>query len=431
MREIIAIHLGQCGVQVGSACWELFCAEHGIKPDGSLESNNEQNEHVETFFHESVAGTFVPRSCFVDLEPSVVDAIRVERYGKLYNPDHMLSAKEDASSCHPRGNYTVGRDMLGTCMKSISKLVEQCSSLQGFILFRSLGGGTGSGFGSNLLSRLSDEYGKKLKFDFCVFPSPRLATNIVEPYNVTLSMRDIIEYSNVAFVLDNEAMYNICERSLNITPTYKDINRLIAQAVSSLTASLRFGGPLNVNLSDFQTNLIPFPRINFLLTSYAPLIPTEKQFHEKLSVAEITNAAFDPKNVMASCNPQQGKYIACCLLYRGDVMPREVLTAVSHIKSQGATQFVDWCPTGFKCGINEQAPAHIADWEAAKVNRALCMISNTTAFSAILRTISTKFDVMYAKRAFAHWFVGEGMESGEFCEARETLGIAQKDYEEL
>ena len=75
--------------------------------------------------------------------------------------------------------------------------------------------------------------------------------------------------------------------------------RLIAQVISSLTASLRFDGALNVDITEFQTNLVPYPRIHFMLSSYAPVISAEKAYHEQLSVAEITNSAFEPSSMMA------------------------------------------------------------------------------------------------------------------------------------
>jgi len=233
-------------------------------------------------------------------------------------------------------------------------------------------------------------------------------------------------------VLDNEALYDICRKNLDIqSPTYTSINRLIAQVNSSMTASIRFNGPLNIDLKEFQTNLVPYERIHFTLSSYAPIISEANAYHEQISVAEITNSAFEPKSMMAKCDPRHGKYMACCLMYRGDVVPKDVNAAVATIKTKKIIQFVDWCPTGFKCGINYQPPTVVPGGDLARVQRAVCMVSNTTAIAEALSRIVHKFDLMYAKRAFVHWYVGEGMEEGEFSEAREDLAALEKDYEEV
>ena len=168
-----------------------------------------------------------------------------------------------------------------------------------------------------------------------------------------------------------------------------------------------------------------------MLSSYAPIISAEKAYHEQLSVAEITNSAFEPASMMAKCDPRHGKYMACCLMYRGDVVPKDVNAAVATIKTKRTIQFVDWCPTGFKCGINYQPPTVVPGGDLAKVMRATCMISNSTAIAEVFSRIDHKFDLMYAKRAFVHWYVGEGMEEGEFSEAREDLAALEKDYEEV
>lgn len=93
-----------------------------------------------------------------------------------------------------------------------------------------MGGGTGSGLGSLLLERLSVDYGKKSKLGFNVYPSPQVSTSVVEPYNSVLSSHSLLEHTDVAVLLDNEAIYDICRRSLDIErPTYTNLNRLVSQ----------------------------------------------------------------------------------------------------------------------------------------------------------------------------------------------------------
>uniref|UniRef100_A0A4W6D2V9 Tubulin alpha chain n=1 Tax=Lates calcarifer TaxID=8187 RepID=A0A4W6D2V9_LATCA len=434
-RECISIHVGQAGVQIGNACWELYCLEHGIQPDGQMPSDKTiggGDDSFNTFFSETGAGKHVPRAVFVDLEPTVIDEVRTGTYRQLFHPEQLITGKEDAANNYARGHYTIGKEIIDLVLDRIRKLADQCTGLQGFLVFHSFGGGTGSGFTSLLMERLSVDYGKKSKLEFSIYPAPQVSTAVVEPYNSILTTHTTLEHSDCAFMVDNEAIYDICRRNLDIErPTYTNLNRLIGQIVSSITASLRFDGALNVDLTEFQTNLVPYPRIHFPLATYAPVISAEKAYHEQLSVAEITNACFEPANQMVKCDPRHGKYMACCLLYRGDVVPKDVNAAIATIKTKRTIQFVDWCPTGFKVGINYQPPTVVPGGDLAKVQRAVCMLSNTTAIAEAWARLDHKFDLMYAKRAFVHWYVGEGMEEGEFSEAREDMAALEKDYEEV
>nr|XP_054753064.1 tubulin alpha-1D chain-like [Lytechinus pictus] len=435
LRECISVHVGQAGVQIGNSCWELYCLEHGIQPDGQMPSDTSRgggDDSFNTFFSETGAGKHVPRAVFVDLEPTVIDEVRTGTYRQLFHPEQLITGKEDAANNYARGHYTVGKEQIDIVLDRIRKLADQCTGLQGFLIFHSFGGGTGSGFTSLLMERLSVDYGKKSKLEFSIYPAPQIASAVVEPYNSILTTHTTLEHSDCAFMVDNEAIYDICKRNLDIErPTYTNLNRLIAQVVSSITASLRFDGALNVDLTEFQTNLVPYPRIHFPLATYSPVVSAEKAYHEQLTVAEITNSCFEAANQMVKCDPRHGKYMACCLLYRGDVVPKDVNAAIAHIKTKRSIQFVDWCPTGFKVGINYQPPTVVPGGDLAKVQRAVCMLSNTTAVAEAWARLDHKFDLMYAKRAFVHWYVGEGMEEGEFSEAREDMAALEKDYEEV
>ncbi|KAG6903465.1 hypothetical protein C0995_005488 [Termitomyces sp. Mi166 len=434
MREVISVHVGQAGVQIGNACWELYTVEHGLSPDGRLAENSPSasDSGFSTFFSETSSGKHVPRSLYIDLEPNVIDEVRTGPYKSLFHPETLLTGKEDAASNYARGHYTIGKEKIDLVMDKVRRLADNCNGLQGFFVFHSFGGGTGSGLGALILERLSTDYGKKSKLEFSVYPAPTLANSVVEPYNSVLTTHTTLEHSDCSFMVDNEAIYDICKKNLNITsPSLTNLNRLIAQVVSSITASLRFDGSLNVDLNEFQTNLVPFPRIHFPLATFAPIISAEKAHHEQNSVADMTFSCFEPGNQMVKCDPREGKYMACALLYRGDVVPKDVNAAVAVIKTKRTIQFVDWCPTGFKLGICNEPPAHVPGGDLARVSRSMCMLSNTTAISAAWSRLDHKFDLLYSKRAFVHWYVGEGMEEGEFSEAREDLAALEKDYEEV
>ena len=84
MREVISIHVGQAGVQMGNACWELYCLEHGINSEGIM-SNSLNKGSCSSFFSETGKGKYVPRTIFVDLEPTVSDSVRLGDQGKLFH----------------------------------------------------------------------------------------------------------------------------------------------------------------------------------------------------------------------------------------------------------------------------------------------------------------------------------------------------------
>jgi tubulin alpha len=346
----------------------------------------------------------------------------------------IYSGMEDCADNFARGHNTIGYEVIELAENYLRRIVERCSSLQGFFLFHATGGGTGSGLGALLLERMSVDYGDKIKFTFTVNSSRQIGNSVTEPYNSILSTHSLLEHIHASFNIDNESLYKVATNSLKIScPTYRNLNRIIAQVASSITLSLRSKeSNLNMSLQDMLTNLVPYPRIHSLITSYAPLIAYDEQYYEDgFSVNQMTDSVL--RFNFLSCRQSEGKYLACCLLYRGDVTPHEVSDAVSRIKSNNHSthssrvRFVDWVPTGFKCSIStttQQSATQTqsaATTEFAPVSRSCCMVANNTCIVQSMANIHHKFDLLFAKRAFVHWYCGEVNESSySLCSVHES-----------
>ena len=206
-----------------------------------------------------------------------LDEVRTGTYRQLFHPEQLITGKEDAANNYARGHYTIGKEIVDLVLERVRKLADMCIGLQGFLIFHSFGGGTGSSFTSLLMERLSVDYGKKSKLEFSIYPAPQVATAVVEPCSSILTIHTT--HSDCAFMVDNEAIYDICRRNLDIErPTYTNLNRLIGQIVSFITASLRVDGSLNVDLTSSRPTWCPTPGFispsQSTLPSFSPRRPT-------------------------------------------------------------------------------------------------------------------------------------------------------------
>ncbi|KAH9280934.1 Tubulin beta-4B chain [Echinococcus granulosus] len=228
MREIVHIQAGQCGNQIGAKFWEVISDEHGIDPTGTYHGDSDlQLERINVYYNEATGGKYVPRAILVDLEPGTMDSVRAGPFGQIFRPDNFVFGQSGAGNNWAKGHYTEGAELVDSVLDIVRKEAESCDCLQGFQMTHSLGGGTGSGMGTLLISKIREEYPDRIMSTFSIVPSPKVSDTVVEPYNATLSVHQLVENTDETYCIDNEALYDICFRTLKLTtPTYGDLNHL-------------------------------------------------------------------------------------------------------------------------------------------------------------------------------------------------------------
>jgi len=423
-REIVCIAGGQCGNQIGAKFWEVICAEHGIQADGTYEGEEDnQLERINVYYNEASGGRYVPRCILMDLEPGTMDSVRAGSYGGIFRPDNFVFGQSGAGNNWAKGHYTEGAELIDSVLDVVRKEAEGSDCLQGFQITHSLGGGTGSGMGTLLIAKIREEYPDRIMCTFSVFPSPKVSDTVVEPYNATLSIHQLVENADEVMVIDNEALYDICFRTLKLTtPTYGDLNHLVSAAMSGVTCGLRFPGQLNGDLRKLAVNLIPFPRLHFFMIGFAPLAARSSQSYRQVTVAELTTQMFDAKNMMCASDPRHGRYLTASALFRGKMSTKEVDSQMVNVQNKNSSYFVEWIPNNIKssvCDIPPKGP-----------EMAVTFLGNSTSIMEMFKRVIEQFTLMFRRKAFLHWYTGEGMDEMEFTEAESNLNDLVSEYQQ-
>jgi tubulin beta len=235
---------------------------------------------------------------------------------------------------------------------------------------------------------------------FSVVPSPKVSDTVVEPYNATLSVHQLVENADECMVLDNEALYDICFRTLKLTtPTFGDLNHLISAVMSGVTCCLRFPGQLNADLRKLAVNLIPFPRLHFFMVGFTPLTSRGSQQYRALTVPELTQQMWDAKNMMCAVDEQ-----------------------LLNVQNKNSSYFVEWIPNNVKSSVCDIPPKGL--------KMAATFIGNTTAVQEMFKRVSEQFTSMFRRKAFLHWYTGEGMDEMEFTEAESNMNDLVSEYQQ-
>ena len=325
-----------------------------------------------------------------------MDSIRAGPFGQLFRPDNFVFGQTGAGNNWAKGHYTEGAELIDSVLDVVRKEAEGCDCLQGFQLCHSLGGGTGAGMGTLLISKIREEYPDRIMTTFSVIPSPKVSDTVVEPYNAVLSFHQLVENSDQAFMMDNEALYDICFRTLKLTtPTYGDLNHLVSAALSGTTCCLRFPGQLNCDLRKIAVNMVPFPRLHFFMTGFSPLTSRGSQQYRALTVPELTQQMFDAKNMMCAADPRHGRYLTATALFRGRMSSKEVDEQMLNVQNKNSSYFVEWIPCNIKSAICDIPPKGL--------KMAVSFLGNSTAIQEMFKRVAEYYTGMFRRKAFLHW----------------------------
>lgn len=205
---------------------------------------------------------------------------------------------------------------------------------------------------------LDDYFPDVFKFTASVFPShdDDVATS---PYNAVLAASKLVEFADCVLPIDNEALIRLVSKKEAQEPgdaqqrkkeAYADMNGMIAHLLSSLTCSMRYPGSLNIDMNEITMNLVPYPRMHFLLASLAPLhafLRQKSALPRSLDQMFLDTLARDHHFI--DCHAQQHRYLALAYLIRGDVSFSDVSRNIEKIAAK--VNLIDWNSEGFKYGI--------------------------------------------------------------------------------
>jgi hypothetical protein len=417
VNNTIVISVGQAGNQIAASFWKAVCGEHGIDPMTGQPQAGGPRGNWGSFFSQlgdRGGSSYVPRAVMCDLEPSVIEEVRTSS-GSLFNPSNLINRTEGAGGNFAVGYMGEGRELVAEVMSRILGEIDKCDNVGGIIMLHSLGGGTGSGLGALIIEGIKEQRPEVPILSCAIMPSPQVSSVVTEPYNTVFALATLRRLADACLIFDNEALFELAHRKWNIeSPTVDDLNLLITEVLTGLTASMRFSGFLTVEISlrELLTNLVPQPSLHFLMCAFAPLTPPDRSKFEEMNIDDMIKGLFANDSVFAACSPMEGRFLSTAVLYRGimDDKP-QADAALAAVKETLPLTY--WIPTAFKIGYVEQA--------GANHRKSMVMVANNTEISRVLDRICHNFDKLWQRKAFANWYLNEGMNEQQINDMRSSV----------
>ena len=187
MKDVLTIHVGSDGVNVGIAYWKQKCLEYGIGLDGILDKKKCSDPNsIGTYFIEHKQGKYKARAMFVDFGTNSIDELKDEMK-EIFDELNLFQFNSDCP-LFPHSRYTEGAEKIDKVMEGFRTQIESSEKPEIVQIFYSSYDGVGSGFGPFLISKISQEIPDTKIIAINELPSPNFNTNTVEIYNSLLSI---------------------------------------------------------------------------------------------------------------------------------------------------------------------------------------------------------------------------------------------------
>lgn len=223
-------------------------------------------------------------------------------------------------------------------------------------------------------------------------------------------------------ILDNEALYSICDKILHMPSSFGDLNYLISMGIGGVTTCFRFPGQLNSDLRKLAVNMVPFPRVHFFSPCFVPLASRENQQYNAITVPNLVQQMFDAKFLMAACNPMHGRYLTCSAIFRGRMSVSEVEEMMLNSQDKNSNYFVEWIPNNCMTAVCDIPPRGM--------KMCATFLGNSTAIEEVFARIQQLYSAMYRRKAFMHWYTGEGMDEEEFRSSESNVCDLISEYQQ-
>jgi tubulin epsilon len=383
--------------------------------------------------------------------------------GEVFDHRQYLTDVSGAGNNWACGHYYYGTKYHDSIQELVRKNAEQCDSLESFFIMHSMGGGTGSGLGTAVLKILEDDYKEVHRFVVAVYPSADDDV-ITSPYNCVLATKQLTDHADCVIPIDNQSLINIVNsvesasnpetnrragtssrmastasknassinniisnsQSISAQKKYEkpfdSMNNIVANMLLNLTSSTRFEGSLNIDLNEITMNLVPFPRMHYLISSLSPLYISENINQQVRGIEQMFSDAFKRENQLLQCDPRSNLYLACALILRGKVNLSDIRSNIEKYKKQ--LKFISWNEDGWKTGLCSVAPFGQP--------YSLLTLANNTCIKDTFTTIQTRFNKLYKRKAHVHHYVDvNGMDNLDFDESINSLNDLIDDYSNL